>query len=118
MSTDRILIRDLETEAVIGTRSEERLSPQRLILNLEIGADFRRAAAGDDLADAVDYSLIESRVDEVARRSRFALLESLGEALCAEVLKVPGVVNVRLRIDKPGAARIARMIGIEMERSL
>ena len=56
-------------------------------------------------------------VDEIARGSRFALLESLGEALCAAVLKVPGVIGVRLRIDKPGAARIARMIGIEMERS-
>ena len=78
--------------------------------------DFRRAAVGDDLADAVDYSFIESMVDELARQSRFALLESLGEALCAAVLKVPGVASVRLRIDKPGAARIARMIGIEMER--
>jgi len=117
MSTDHILIRDLETEAVIGTRPEERLAPQRLILNLEIGADLRRAAIGDDLADAVDYSHIESMVDEITRGSRFALLESLGEALCAAVLKVPGVTGVRLRIDKPGAARIARMIGIEMERS-
>ncbi|MBQ4106379.1 MAG: dihydroneopterin aldolase [Lentisphaeria bacterium] len=117
MKKDRILIRDLATEAVIGTLPEERLAAQPLILNLEIVTDFRAAGASDDLLDAVDYSQIERTVDKLVRQSQYFLLESLGEAICRAILETPGVDSVTLRIDKPGAARIARTIGIEMERS-
>ena len=59
---DRILIEDLEVNAIIGTLPEERLEPQLLILNLEIFTDFTAAGISDDLTDAVDYSMIEGAV--------------------------------------------------------
>ena len=114
---DRILIEDLEVNAIIGTLPEERLEPQLLILNLEIFTDFTAAGISDDLTNAVDYSMIEGAVKVLAERSQFQLLEALGSEICRTVLSVPQVKKVQLRIDKPGAARFARSIGICMERS-
>ena len=113
---DTIFIRDLEVQTVIGTLPEERLAPQKLILNLEIFTDMTRAAMSDDLRDAVDYSRIEALVRTTAETSSFALLEALGGRLCEVVKTIPGVAGVRITIDKPGAARYARSIAVQMER--
>ena len=88
---DTIFIRDLEVHAIIGTLPEERLAPQKLILNLEIFTDMERAAISDDLRDAVDYSRAEAIVKETAESSSFFLLEALAGELCRIVKILPGV---------------------------
>ncbi|MBQ4337210.1 MAG: dihydroneopterin aldolase [Lentisphaeria bacterium] len=113
---DTIFIRDLEVHAIIGTLPEERLAPQKLILNLEIFTDMERAAISDDLRDAVDYSKAEAIVKETAESSSFFLLEALAGKLCQCVKTLPGVQNVRISIDKPAAAQFARSIAVQMER--
>ena len=113
---DTIFIRDLEVQAIIGTLPEERHTPQKLILNLEIFTDMERAAISDDLRDAVNYSRAEALIVETAEKSSFFLLEALAAALCRTVKKLPGVCKVRITIDKPGAARFARSIAVQMER--
>ncbi len=113
---DTIFIRDLEVNAIIGTLPEERHTPQKLILNLEIFTDMERAAISDDLRDAVDYSRAEALVKETVETSSFFLLEALAGKLCQTVKTLPGVQKVRITIDKPGAARFARCIAVQMER--
>lgn len=113
---DTIFIRDLEVHAIIGTLPEERHTPQKLILNLEIFTDMERAAISDDLRDAVDYSRAEKLVMETTQASSFYLLEALAGKLCSELKALPGVRKVRITIDKPGAAQFARSIAVQMER--
>ncbi len=113
---DRIFIRDLEVQTIIGTLPEERVKKQLLILNLEIAVNMNRAAETDDLFQAVDYSRVEELVKETAEASSFQLLEALAGKLCSIVKSVPGVARVRITIDKPGAARFARSIAVSMER--
>ena len=72
---DTIFIRDLEVNAIIGTLPEERHTPQKLILNLEIFTEMERAAVSDDLRDAVDYSRAEALLKETAESSSFFLLD-------------------------------------------
>lgn len=113
---DSIIIRDLEVMALIGTLPHERRTRQKLIFNLEVFTDFSHAGRSDDLADAVDYTRIEAAVKNLAEHSDFRLLEKLGDEAVRLILGFAGVTETILSIDKPGAPRFARSIGIKMHR--
>lgn len=115
---DLIRIEDLEVQAVIGTLPEERLKPQRLVINAELGGDFRAAGKSDDFTLTFDYSAVEQRIYDFVSASGYHLLEALAENLAAELLAVEYIESVRIRINKPGAARIARSISIDIERTV
>ena len=51
---DRIILRGLPVDCVIGTLPRERVAPQRVFFDLTLSGDFSRAGATDDLNDAVD----------------------------------------------------------------
>ena len=115
---DKIVLESLPVLAHIGTLPGECDRGQPLRIRAELSGNFRRAGLSDDLNDTFDYSRIESRLAELAENSRFHLLEALAEHLCSAVLaEEPLVLSIRLRIDKPGAARLAENIYLEIERS-
>ena len=101
---DKIILRGLPVNCVIGTLPEERTSPQPLFFDLELCGDFSRAGRTDDLNDAVDYTAVERCVREYAAGTSFRLLERLAYA-CAEKLlaQFPLLDRVTLRIRKPDA---------------
>lgn len=113
---DKIRISDIEVRAIIGTLPEERLTPQTVIISAELGGDFRAAGLADDFTLTFDYSEAERRISEFTERSSYQLLEALAEHLAAHLLELDHLQWVRLQIVKPGAARIARSISIEIER--
>ena len=102
---DKIIIRDLRVNALIGTLPHEQLRRQGLILTLELELDLHPAGAADDLTLSVDYSEIERRVAELAGDSHFQLLEALGAAVEKLLLEYPAVVAGSVRIAKPRALR-------------
>ena len=115
---DKIVLDALPVLARIGTLTGECDRGQPLRLRAELFGDFRKAGRSDDLKDTFDYSRIESRLAELAGGCRFHLLEALAEHMCSVILaEEPLVHAVRLRIDKPGAARLAGCISVEIERS-
>ena len=114
---DRIRIEDLEVQAIIGTLPHERLAPQKLIITAELDGDFRAAGLADDFTLTFDYSAAEQLIHDFTAASRYQLLEALAENLAKELLAVKYIRSVRLRISKPGAARIARLISVEIERT-
>lgn len=116
MMQDLILIRDLETQSVIGTLPEERTRRQTLIFNLEIATDMRDAGSSDDLNDSVNYSLIEEAVKSIAEESEFYLLEKMAQSVADAVLTFDRVSRVVVMIDKPGAPRLARSIAVRIVR--
>ena len=113
---DLIRIRGLRVPVVIGTRPEERLARQTVEIELELGCDLAAAGASDNLRDAPDYSEIERGVYRLAAESKFQLLEKLATAVAEYTLSFPAVRRCRVALEKPGAARYARSIGIEMVR--
>ena len=110
---DRIWIRDLRVNALVGVYPTERERRQGLILNLQIELDLSNAAVSDRLEDTVNYAEIEAQVAELAANSKFFLIERLAGAVGELVLgRHPAVERVTARVEKPGAARIARSIAI------
>jgi dihydroneopterin aldolase len=100
---DRIRLSRWSVQAAIGAYDHEKLGTQELVLDLSLWGDFTRAAASDDLADALDYAALRDEVERWLAGKRWQLLEAFGEALCRHVLAHPLVARVELTVDKPAA---------------
>jgi D-erythro-7,8-dihydroneopterin triphosphate epimerase len=113
---DRIHVRDLSARCIVGIYPEERRAKQDIVLNLTLEGDFRRAAASDDIADAVDYKRLKKQVIAHVEGSRYQLIETLAQAVADICLSDPGVRRVTVTVDKPGALRFARSVAVELTR--
>jgi dihydroneopterin aldolase len=113
---DIVFISDLDIETVIGIFDWEREIRQTVRLNIEMNTDVRRAAQTDQIEDALDYKSVAKRLIAFVEQSEFGLVETLGER-CAEIILNEFPVQwLRLRLDKPGAVRGSRSVGILIER--
>ena len=106
---DKIVIRDLRANAVIGTLEHERLRPQELRATLALELDLSGAGASDDLARSVDYSEIERRALEIMEHSRFQLVEALASVLGKMLLEYAPVRRAEVRVVKPRALRCSQV---------
>ena len=98
--TDCVSIRDLPVPAVIGVREWERGVTQTLVISVDMAADVRRAAASDDLADALDYSAVAETIAAVVRGGRFRLIETAAERIAARLLADHLVAWLRVEVRK------------------
>ena len=103
-------------DTVIGVYDWERRIRQPVVIDLEMGADVARAAAGDDVADTLDYKAVSKRVQQFVGESSFHLVETLAERIAALVLDEFPVPWVRVKLNKVGALRGAKGVGIVIER--
>jgi FolB domain-containing protein len=116
MTEDRIIIRDLLARGVLGINDWEREQPQDILVNLTLTADLRRAAYSDDIADTVNYRTISKKILAHIENSTRYTVEALAGDIARLCLDEPGVVRVRVRVEKPGALRFSRSVGVEIER--
>ncbi len=114
---DRIIITDLHARCIVGVNADERREKQDVTINLSIYADFSTPGRTDRFEDAVDYRAIKKRVLGLVENSKYFLLEALTEAIANVCLATPGIVKVRVRVDKPSALRFARSVGVEIMRA-
>ena len=115
-TVDIIFIKDLKIECIIGIWDWERATKQTVRLDLEIGTDISKAAASDDINDTLDYKTLSKRLQQVAIAEPFGLVEKLAETLAQTVLNEFNAPWLRLTLNKKGALRAARDVGITIER--
>ena len=115
-SMDIIFLTDLRIDTVIGIFDWERRIKQTVIFDLEMGADIRKAAATDSIADTLDYKAVAKRVIQFVEASEFQLVETLAEKVAQLILDEFTVPWVRVKLNKTGAIRGARDVGILIER--
>jgi 7,8-dihydroneopterin aldolase/epimerase/oxygenase len=116
-SGDRIFLRGLTAECIIGFIEWERRVKQTVVVDLELPVDCRRAAISDDVADTVDYKSVAKRVLAYIEASEFKLVETLAHRLALLLLEEFGLEWVRISLNKPGAIRNSRDVGVVIERS-
>jgi dihydroneopterin aldolase len=115
-SMDIVYIRDLKIETVIGIFDWERRIRQTISIDLEMATDIRKAAASDNIADALDYKAVAKRLIGFVGESEFLLVETLSEKVAEIVQTEFNVPWLRLRLSKPGAVRGSQDVGIIIER--
>ena len=116
-SGDRIFLRGLAVECIIGFIEWERRVKQTVVIDLEMPVDCRHAALSDDVTQTLDYKKVAKRVIAFVEASQFRLVESLAERTALLVLEEFAVQWVRLSINKPGAIRGSRDVGVSIERT-
>jgi 7,8-dihydroneopterin aldolase/epimerase/oxygenase len=102
--TDLVSVRDLAVAAVIGVHGWEREVEQTLFVSVDMAADVARAAATDDLADALDYSAVAAAIATVLREGRFRLIETAAEHIAERLLACFPLSWLRLELRKPVAS--------------
>jgi len=116
ISMDIVFIKGLRIETVIGIYDWEKAIRQPVVLDIEMGADLRRAAASDQIGDALDYKAVSKRLKQFVGASRFELVETLAEHCAAIILHEFSVPWVRLTLNKIGAVTDADGVGVIIER--
>jgi 7,8-dihydroneopterin aldolase/epimerase/oxygenase len=114
---DRIFLRGLEAECIIGFIDWERQVKQTVVVDLELPVDCARAALTDEVADTLDYKKVAKRVLAFIEASQFKLVETLAQRLAQLLLEEFGLEWVRLSLNKPGAIRSSRDVGVVIERT-
>jgi FolB domain-containing protein len=114
--SDKILIKDLLIRGIIGIHDWEREKKQDILVNIQMEADCQPAGLSDDFRDAVDYRGVTKSVIGLIETSEFFLVEKLAEEIAKLCLEDLRVSMVRVRVEKPGAVRFSRSVGVEVER--
>ena len=113
---DRIFLTGLTTDCIIGIWDWERRVKQKVVVDIEMAADIRNAAASDAIEDTLDYKKVAKRLLQFVSESQFQLVETLTERIAQIVVTEFGVPWVRVRLNKQGAIRGSRDVGILIER--
>ena len=114
---DRIFLHGLTAECIIGFIDWERRVRQTVVLDIELPVDCRHAAITDEVADTLDYKQVAKRVLTFVAASEFKLVETLAHSIALLILEDFGVEWVRVALNKPGAIRNSRDVGVVIERS-
>ena len=114
---DQVFISDLIARGIIGVDDWEREKRQEISINIVLFADLHEAGRSDNLEDSVNYRTVAKMVLAHAETAQRQTVEALAADVARLCLEQPGVQQVRVRIEKPGAVRFSRSVGVEIERS-
>ena len=113
---DKIFIKDLLIRGVIGISEREREQPQDILVNIEITADISTAGKSDDVEDSVNYRTTAKKVLAHTETIKRFTVEALAEDIAKLCLEDKKVQSVLVRVEKPGAVRFSRSVGVEIIR--
>jgi dihydroneopterin aldolase len=113
---DTIFLSSLTVECIVGIWEWERRVKQTVIIDVEMAADIRKAAATDHIDSTIDYKKVAKRLLSFVADSQFQLVETLTERIAQIIVTEFGVSWVRVRLNKRGAIRSARDVGVQIER--
>ena len=113
---DKIIIKDLSARGIIGVNPEERLRPQEILININLYTSTLKTGESDDIQDTVSYSVVAKKARACAETAQRFTVEALAEDIAKLCLAEKGIQKVQVRVEKPGAVRFTRSVGVEIER--
>ncbi len=115
---DKVIIKDLLLRSILGLNPEERVNKQDILINMVLYTDIRAAAKNDDIASSLNYKTVTKRIIKHVEEASDLLVEKLVSDIAYILLTEFPTEKVRVRVEKPGALRFAKSVGIEIERTL
>lgn len=113
---DKVIVRDLSMRGIIGIHAWERQVRQEILINLTLFGDLSIAGESDRIEDCINYQTIAEKVQTYAESAQTFTVEALAAEIAHLCLEEPGVQKAIVRVEKPGAIRFARSVGVEIER--
>jgi dihydroneopterin aldolase len=112
----RVFVRDLVLNAMIGVYEQEKLTPQRIRINIDLMAALRPGPSSDDLADVVSYETVVNNIRAVVESGHVNLVETLAERIAERCLIDRRVQSARVRVEKLDVWQDVGSVGVEIER--
>ena len=113
---ERIFLSEMKIETTVGIWEWEKRIKQQVIIDIEMSADIKKAAASDQIEDTLNYKAVAKSVRKLVEESSFQLVETMAEKISELVIGEHNVSWVRVKVNKPGAIRGSKGVGIIIER--
>lgn len=113
---DKVFIRNLAVDAIIGIYDFERVQKQPIVITLAMTFDNKKPASTENIVDVLDYEKISNSVKALIESSSFQLVETLAEAIAEHVLTTYRTEQLTLELNKPNAIEFAESVGIMITR--
>ncbi|MFV1920984.1 MAG: dihydroneopterin aldolase [Methylotenera sp.] len=114
---DTIFLDQVAAQTKLGVPDWERLKPQTIILDIEIGYDFSKSCHSDAIEDTIDYGLVVKRIRETLSDHSFKLVEALAEHVCQLILNEFNAERVQIKVAKPAVLANLNSLGVMITRS-
>ena len=113
---DIVFIEELTVITTIGVYDWEQTIRQKLVFDVELAWDNRKAALSDDVADCLSYADVSDAIIKHVEPNQFALVERVAEEVAMMLMDKFNSPWVRIRVSKPGAVSHAKSVGVQIER--
>jgi dihydroneopterin aldolase len=112
---DTIFINELRLDILVGVYDWEKVVPQKVQLDLEIGLPARKAKELQ-LGDTIDYAAVVARIETSLAGKHIGLLENLAEQLAQLILREFKSPWVKVSISKLAPLKNVKRLGVTIER--
>ena len=97
--SDKIFVKDLEIETIIGIFDWEREVKQLIKISYEVEVDIKKAFNSDNIEDTFDYKTTSKKIIKFVEKSSFQLIEALAEKISKIILQDEKVLNLSLSVS-------------------
>ena len=113
----KIHIDNLQVETYIGFYPEEKISRQRVIINLEAEVNLSDKIIVEDSPEGIfDYKILSDDIVSFVENGRFNLLESLTNKIADIILKDSRIISTRVIVSKPDALSGNAIASVELQK--
>ena len=113
---DTIFIRELRMSAWVGVNPHEKMAPQTIELNIELGVPGETVFQTGRVRDTIDYGAVAQRVRRLLAEERFGLVERLADRVAHIILDEFNAPWAKVSVAKFGAVKEAKSVGASVER--
>lgn len=113
---DIVFIEELTVITTIGVYDWEQTIRQKLVFDVDLAWDNRKAALSDDVADCLSYADVSEAIIKHVEPNQFALVERVAEEVAMMLMDKFNSPWVRIKVSKPGAVAHAKSVGVQIER--
>jgi dihydroneopterin aldolase len=113
---DKVFIKHLEIDTIIGIYEHERTAAQQVIFDIELSTDVSKAAGSEDINDALNYKTLTDELKDYVGGSSFLLIETMAEEVAKLIMTNYGVQWLQLTLHKPNALDGNTDVGVIIER--
>ena len=114
--SDIVFIEELTVNAILGILPEERITPQPVVVDLQLQVDSRAAAQSTRIEDTLDYADLANKVQALIIDGKYLLIETLINDIADLCLSAPEASGVTVEVRKPKALANA-VVGLRIYRA-
>ena len=116
INMDKIVIKYLEIDCIVGVRKRERKERQKILVTVEIFTNIEKAAKSSNIKDTINYSSIIKNIKKFITGKKYLLLETMAEDIAKMILRNKKVNEVKVLVKKPKAVPKGKYAAVEICR--